>query len=200
MPDLASRVMRLQAAAWAVRRASPQPCALPFALVLMTEEARQPDLVSLVKRLPSAGTAPPVLIVFRHYGLPADMRAVVMRGAREAALARGHLFSVAGDGRAARPGDGAHNRRGGWPVSASVHSLGQARARRVQLRPDLGFVSPVFATASHPGAPSLGAVRAAGLAATTPYPCFALGGLDGASAWRLVGSPFQGIAAVGAWS
>ena len=67
------------------------------------------------------------------------------------------------------------------------------------MSPALALVSPVFPTRSHPGAPALGVARAAALARALPLPAFALGGLDARGAARLRGTPFQGIAVLGAW-
>ena len=195
MDDLAARVTRLQAAAWAVRRAAPRPCALPFALAVMTDEQAHPDLVSLLERLPGA-SGRPILVVFRHHGLPAAERAALAGTAYRTVRAGGHLMVVAGGGRA---GDGAHNAPSRGLVTASVHDLAEGARRRATLAPALGLVSPVLPTASHPGAPALGAARAAAVAARLPYPCFALGGMDAVSARRLVGAPFQGVAALGAF-
>jgi thiamine-phosphate pyrophosphorylase len=47
------------------------------------------------------------------------------------------------------------------------------------------FLSPVFPTASHPGAPALGIVRWAGLAHQAGLPVLALGGVSGVSVGRL---------------
>ena len=205
MDDLTARVMRLQRAAWGVRRAAPVPCALPFALALMTDEAAQPDLVSSVERLPRGA---PVLIVLRHYRTPRAERAALAAAAHRAARARGHALVVAGGG-----GDGGHNARRpgarrpgargrrlgeGGLVSVSVHTLAE-HGRKRGMSPALALVSPVFPTRSHPGAPALGVARAAALARALPLPAFALGGLDARGAARLRGTPFQGIAVLGAW-
>jgi thiamine-phosphate pyrophosphorylase len=69
------------------------------------------------------------------------------------------------------------------------------RARRSGAR--LVFLSPAFATASHPGAPSLGPIRWAALAGRAGIPVLALGGIDGASIRRL-GRKAQGAGAIGA--
>ncbi len=91
-------------------------------------------------------------------------------------------------------------RRGGarWAVvSAAVHGrAGLARARR--LRADFAFVSPAFATASHPGAPGLGPHRWARLAADIPCPAVALGGVTAANAARLPRHRLAALAAIGA--
>ena len=184
--------MRLQRAAWAMRAASPVRSTLPFALALMTDERRQPDLTSLIERLPRC---PPVLIVFRHYGLPPSERRRLALEAYGAARARGQLFVGAGAG---LPGDGAHNARHPGLRTVSVHSLREGRDKSA-LRPHLALVSPVFATDSHPGAEGLGPARSAAIAARLRLPAFALGGMDASSATRLIGTPFTGIAAIGAF-
>lgn len=78
-------------------------------------------------------------------------------------------------------------RRGGAPwavLTLAVHGRAAvARARR--LRADGGFVSPAFPTASHPGAPVLGPLRWAGLAARLGRPAVALGGVAAGTAGRL---------------
>ena len=192
MDDLRAAVMRLQRAAWAVRRGSRVPCRLPFALVLMTDEACQPDPAAAISRLPRM----PALIVFRHYRTPRAERARLAATAKRVARAAGHGFVVAGGG-----GDGGHNARGsGRPalVSVSVHDLAEHAGKR-PLGADLALVSPVFATASHPGARGLGPARAASLAARLPMPSFALGGVTPGTARSLIGTPFQGIATLSGW-
>jgi thiamine-phosphate pyrophosphorylase len=65
---------------------------------------------------------------------------------------------------------------------------------------DAGFLSPVFATESHPSARPLGRMRAVALAQASRLPLFALGGMDPASAATLEGAPFQGFGAIGAFT
>ncbi|WP_051881469.1 thiamine phosphate synthase [Parvularcula oceani] len=168
---------------------------LPFALALFTDEERHPDIVSLMERLPGAGLLPPLLIVFRHYGLRAGDRAVLAHRAAVVARRKGHLFVTA----RGSFGDGAHN---GWSRglrTVSVHGPREGAAKAAALRPHLGFVSPVFPTRSHPGAAALGPARASAIAQRLPYPAFALGGVDDLSTKRLIGTPFCGIAAIGAF-
>jgi thiamine-phosphate pyrophosphorylase len=80
-----------------------------------------------------------------------------------------------------------------WIVTAAAHSLRAVlRARQV----DAVFLSPVFATASHPGAKALSPARAASIAAAARVPVYALGGVTAGNAGRLAPS-FSGIAAIG---
>jgi thiamine-phosphate pyrophosphorylase len=69
------------------------------------------------------------------------------------------------------------------------------------LRAAAALVSPAFATASHPGAPGLGPLRWAALAARAPrgLAVVALGGLTSQTAARLPRCRLAGLAAIGAW-
>lgn len=190
------------------RRLKPAPgrgrAALPR-LWLVSDPVRLPDPRAVAARLPRGA-------------------GVLARGAAPAALAglarlcraRGLRLVVGGDGRAAlRHRAGLHlpdrapargvlaflaARRGGAPfalLTVAVHGrAGLARARR--LAAAAGFVSPAFATASHPGAPALGPLRWARLAAALGRPAVALGGVAGGTAGRLGRRP-AGLAAIGAF-
>jgi len=166
------------------RRGQPLP-----RLWLFSDPARLPDPCAAAARLP-----PGAAVVAR--GLePAVLAAL-------AALARRRRLRllVAGEGRLAlRHGAGLHlpdrygarhllpflrARRRGLLLSAAAHGrAGLARGRR--LSADAVILSPVFPTASHPGAPVLGPFRWAALARRAGRPVLALGGLDAAGAARL---------------
>ncbi len=158
-------------------------------LWLFTDARRLPDPLAAAARLPRGLGG----VVLRHDGV-AD-RAVLGRALARLCRARGLALSVAGDWRlAAALGAGLHLRGGRRPpaaprylhaVTSSAHSVADLRrARRVGA---LAFLSPAFATASHPGAPALGPyrwefmVRRGGLGAA------ALGGIDGRTVRRLPG-------------
>ncbi|MCF6208812.1 MAG: thiamine phosphate synthase [Ghiorsea sp.] len=64
----------------------------------------------------------------------------------------------------------------GFLVSASCHNA-QELTQAEQQGADFCFLSPVFPTQSHPGAPSLGATTFLQLAATVSIPVVALGGI-----------------------
>ena len=64
---------------------------------------------------------------------------------------------------------------------------------------DAVFLSPAFATASHPDARVLGPVRFAALAASVHLPVLALGGIDGDSVQRLAPARVAGVGLIGAW-
>jgi thiamine-phosphate pyrophosphorylase len=79
-----------------------------------------------------------------------------------------------------------------WIITASAHSL---RALMGAYHLDAVFLSPVFATASHPQARPLTPVRAAFIAAQAPVPVYALGGITRRNA-ALLAPAFSGIAAI----
>ena len=79
-----------------------------------------------------------------------------------------------------------------WIITASAHSLG-ALLHAGGL--DGVFLSPVFATTSHRDAQPLTPVRAALIAAQSPVPVYALGGVTARNA-ALLAPAFSGIAAI----
>jgi len=193
--EFRSRVIALSRAAWSLRRASPQPCDLPFALALFTDPVRTPSIERLATELPR--TLPPVAIIFRHDALPPAERLALAAEVRREVQARGHLFLMA---RGTLPGaDGTHALGHGPGLRTfPAHSFAEAR-RAEQRRADALFVSPVMPTESHPGERVLGPVRAARLAAAAQCPCLALGGIDERSVRALHGSALQGFGAIGAF-
>ena len=64
---------------------------------------------------------------------------------------------------------------------------------------DAVFVSPVFATRSHPGARGLGVVRFGLLVRGCPVPVVALGGMDARRFRRVRGLGAYGWAGIDAW-
>ncbi|WP_240790105.1 thiamine phosphate synthase [Roseomonas sp. HF4] len=174
------------------------------ALWLFSDPTRLPDPTTAAARLPRGA-------------------GVVARGAAPAVLAalaplarrRGLVLLVAADGRAAlaaraglhlperRPVRGLLPfllaRRAGAPfavlaLAAHGGAAGAARARR--LAPDLAFLSPIFPTASHPGAAALGPLRWLAAARALPVPAAALGGIAAVTAPR-VPRGTAGLAAIG---
>lgn len=171
----------------------------------MTDPGRTPDPVAAAADLPRGS-----IVILRHYG---DSR----RGALARALVRfgrprGIRILIAGDSRLAlRVGaDGVHVpefmvkrgfpcwalwRRPGWIVTAAAHSWGAVlRAKRASV--DAILLAPVFPTASHPKARSLGAIAFAKMARRSPLPVYALGGMTSSRAKRLAGSRAAGIAGI----
>ena len=154
---------------------------------LMTDE-RIGDLLGAVRRLPRGAG-----VVFRHYATPAGERRRLWRAVRRIARARGLVLVRAGA--EPLPGEmGVYGRASGdgvrtWPAHDRREALAGKRAGAEAL-----FVSPVFATRSHPGAAALGARRARAIGAGLGMPLVALGGVDARRFRSLRG--FAGWAAI----
>ena len=162
---------------------------------LMTDERQGDGLLAAIERLPrDAG------IVFRHYSLPEPERRALFEQVKAAARRRGLTLLLAGPSAQARAwgADGSHGGgHGGGLRTASAHKLREIRAAERAGAAAL-FLSPVYATRSHPGARHLGPARFALLARRTKLPVIALGGMDAARAKRLRGA--YGWAGIDAWA
>jgi thiamine-phosphate pyrophosphorylase len=156
-------------------------------LFLFTDATRLADPLPAVARLPVGLCG----VVFRHDGVPD--RAALGRQLARICRARRLMLVVAGDPHLAwtlRAGE--HLRGGrnlgirricGFPATSSAHGPADlVRARRAGA---LAFLSPVFTTASHHEAQTLGPLRFGALAGRSGGPCLALGGVTGANARRL---------------
>jgi thiamine-phosphate pyrophosphorylase len=185
---------------WAHAVAARQGADRPV-LWLFTDSRRLPDPRLAASRLPKGLAG----IVLRHDGDP--HRAALGQALARICRARRLALVVAGDVRLARSlHAGVHLRAGHWPgplrvrrrmVTSSAHNAAElARARRAGA--DLAFLSPVFATASHPGARALGPLRWARLARCAGVPVAALGGIDAGSLRRLPSRHCRAIGAIGA--
>jgi len=160
---------------------------------LMTDERMGDALWEALARLPRGSG-----VVFRHYGLPrAERRALFERVARVAR--RRGLVLVAGGESPGRGAAGRHGRRGPglvtWPAHAPAEAIRGLRAGAHAL-----FVSPVFATRSHPGARTLGRVRLGLMLRGIDAPVIALGGMDARRAASLRALGIHGWAAIDAWT
>lgn len=162
-------------------------------LWLFTDSVRLPDPLPAVRALP-AGLAG---VVLRHDAHPA--RAALGRALAAICRRRRLALVVAGDVRlAAALGAGIHLRAGRWPgrhrprlrrgawVTSSAHGVAELR-RAARAGAHVAMLSPAFPTASHAGAPGLGATRWSGLACRAPLPVVALGGIAGRNIRRLGG-------------
>ncbi len=164
-------------------------------LWLMTDERMGQGLWRAIRRLPRGAG-----VVFRHHATPMAERRRLFARLRRVARGRGLVLVRAG-GVALRGEMGVHGRGstgpgGGGLVTWPVHDRHEARAAR-RARADVAFVSPVFVTRSHLGAPALGVRRAAALARGLPMVRIALGGMDARRFRRMHG--FDGWAAIDAW-
>jgi thiamine-phosphate pyrophosphorylase len=163
-------------------------------LVLFTDDSGR-DWSAAARRLPR-GSA----VVIRAHDAQARARLF-----EDLSPLEGLKLLIADDPALARAADGLHLperrapeaahwrvRHPDWIITASAHSL---RALMTLSHVDAAFLSPVFATTSHPGAPTLNPLRAAFIAAASPVPVYALGGVNSRNATRLAPA-FAGIAAI----
>jgi thiamine-phosphate pyrophosphorylase len=203
-------------------RAPPPPLAAAARRFRVRPPAPRLWLVSDPVRLPDPRVAAALLPPGGAAVLARGLAPAVLAGLATLARRRRLVLVIAGDGRLAlrhraglhladrpggtrhllpflraRRGGGRHRRRWPMPLSVAAHGrAGIARARR--LGADAVLLSPVFPTASHPGAPALGPWRWAALARRAGVAAVvALGGMDGRNARRLPRWA-GGVAAIGA--
>jgi thiamine-phosphate pyrophosphorylase len=193
----------------ATRAPGRKPCLLPDRW-LLTDARRLADPLPAAARLPRGGG-----VILRHYEWPRGKRLALALALARLCRRRGLLLLVAGDaGLALAAGaDGVHlpeglshlaaglrRRRRDWIVTQAAHGAG-AVAWAVPATVDAVLISPVFPTASHPGASGLGVLRFAALAVQAGgrgLAVYALGGVTAANAGRLHGLPLAGLAGIGA--
>jgi thiamine-phosphate pyrophosphorylase len=164
---------------------------------LVTDERQGNRLLPAVEGLPSGAG-----ILFRHYSLALQDRRQLFDSLAALARPRNIMLLVAGEAELAEQwgADGWHGWGGGGGLhSKSVHDLRELRRAESQGAALL-FVSPVFATRSHPGAPFLGPRRFAALVARARRPIIALGGVTPSNAGKLVRLGAHGWAGVDAWT
>jgi thiamine-phosphate pyrophosphorylase len=171
------------------------------ALVLMTDDERLPDPLAAARALPRGS-----MVILR--ARQKSHRAKLATELRRITRAAGNKLLIANDADlAARIGaDGIHLSESDaaqaahwralhprWIVTAAAHTA------RATCRPalDAVFLSPVFATQSHPESRSLGAMRLRCVAQMAPLPVYALGGIDSGTAGRLADAALIGLAAIG---
>ena len=146
-------------------------------LWLFTDERLGERLHAAVGRLPRGAG-----IVFRHYSMAAPERRALFGTLSRIALRRGLMLLLAGPAAQARAwgADGSYDRsRGTGLRGAPVHDLAGIRAAE-RAGANLLFLSPVFATRSHPDAIPLGPQAFSRLAHRTRLPVIALGGMNAA--------------------
>jgi thiamine-phosphate pyrophosphorylase len=154
---------------------------------LVSDARNDARLEAILRRLPPGSG-----LIFRHYHLPERQRRARWEELRRLCRARGVLAVLASTPAQARRwrADGAYgllrNLAGGPPMLrlATAHGLrelGQAARHGA----DAALLSPVYPTRSHPGAPGLGPMRFRALAARSPLPVLALGGMNRARARHL---------------
>jgi thiamine-phosphate pyrophosphorylase len=168
----------------------------------ITDPDRTPDPVAVAGRLPRGAG-----VIFRSFGRAgAEAVAVALM---ETARRRGLLLLIGADvGLARKVGAaGVHlperdlwrapelrRRHPGWLLTGAAHSAAALR-RAQRAGVDGALLSAVFPSSSPSAGRPIGVVRLAALVRTTETPVFALGGVNGATAGRLVGTGVSGFAA-----
>jgi len=162
----------------------------------MTDDERLPDPVRAARALPRGS-----LVIIRARdakrrralaeALSAQTNGFILLAADDPALAN-HLHGLHLP--EARAREAAHWRavRPGWVITVAAHSALALRAPYA----DAVLLSPVFATRSHPGAPTLTPARSRMMARASLVPVLALGGVNARNSGLLTG--FSGIAAIDA--
>jgi thiamine-phosphate pyrophosphorylase len=145
-------------------------------LWLMTDERQGELLWEALERLPKGSG-----VVFRHYSLAPSERRELFERVRRVARRRRLLLLPGG--------------RGNGPT-ASAHNLRELKTAE-RSGAALVFLSPAFATRSHPGTRPLGPVRFGLIARQARVPVIALGGVDARKARRL--PHIYGWAGIDAW-
>lgn len=138
-------------------------------------------------------------VVFRHYHLDNGARRARFAQVKAAADAKRHAVILSGDaalamqwGAAGVYGPSARlGPQGGLLRLATAHDAAEIAAAN-DARASGVFLSPVFPTHTHPGAPALGADEFHRLAGTSKVPVIALGGMNAVRAaalrWRRWGA------------
>lgn len=164
------------------------PRGQPLPLLWLLSDARNDAaLDAALARLPHGSG-----FVFRHYHLDPAARRARFDPLAKRARASGHLVVLAGDAERAHTweADGVYGpvARLGSPGSlmrlATAHDGDELQAANA-AGVDGVFLSPVFATRSHPGAETLGASGFHALARLSAAPVVALGGMTEARAREL---------------
>lgn len=174
---------------------------------LFTDQFRLADPSPLLDRLPKGAAIvlrhsdQTKLIALAHQIVPAAHRLrlkVLLAGDVRLALRLGCDGVHLSQARARRGPPHPAVTKPGFIITAAAHDAMSVQ-RAAQAGACVVMLSPVFATESHRGGKSLGAVRFARLAAISPRPVIALGGVTAQGAKRLNLGPAYGVAAIGAW-
>lgn len=150
----------------------------------MTDPRLGTALIPAIRALP-----PGAGVVFRHYDLPRSERHRLFLAVRRLARARRLRISAAGG----MPGAGSHG--GQRALTHAAHDRREA-IRGMRAGAAWLFVSPIFATRSHPGARPLGVRRAVGIGRGLGTQRIALGGMTGKRWLAIRHHGFDGWAAI----
>ena len=184
---------------WALRVKSRNERADIPPLWYFTDAGRGGDPCAVAARLPRGLCG----VVLRHDDDPD--RPHIARSLARICRARGNRLVIAGDAGLAHSLRAGLHLRGGKPVrrdfsgliTSSAHNPAEIR-RALRAGATLLFISPLFATQSHPGAAGLGLLRWMRLAARNAGISMALGGVDAKRLRQLKSPRIAGLGAIGA--
>ena len=153
----------------------------PLPLIWLLSDARNDArLEEALCRLPPGSG-----FVYRHYHLAERERRARYIALYDRAKRRGHTVVLAGDEGWCSDGTYGSVRRGDTGLFlATAHDAAELGAA-ARAGADAVFLSPVFATASHPAAPTLGREHFLCLANRSDIPVIALGGMTAERAREL---------------
>jgi len=169
----------------------------------VTDPERTPDPLAIARRLPKGAG-----VIFRHFGRRGAE--TVARALSDVALQRGLRLLIGADAELAIRvrADGVHlperdlslasglkAAHPDWIVTAAAHSRAGAR-RALRLGADAVLVSAVFQSLSSSAGEPLGRRALARIARSAGGPVYALGGVNDATARRLLKTGVAGLAAV----
>lgn len=173
------------------------------ALVFMTDRTAIPDPITIIKHFPK-----PVLVIIRDYDHPD--RYEYTKQIAAICQTYHHPYLVANNVQLAQTikANGVHlseytvkqathikKRYPNWVITSSVHN--QQTLNAAQRYPlDLIFISPIFATQSHPHKTTLGFIKLQELARKSIIPSYALGGINNENCHLLNNSLVSGIAGI----
>lgn len=171
---------------------------LPSVWLVTDERVSSEALLASAARLPKGRGG----ILFRHYRTAAGERRALFDRMARVARGRRLVLLLAGSARqaAAWGADGWHGPRAARAARSMLHSMAVHDARELRgaerAGADFVFLSPLFATRSHPGGRMLGRVGFAALAHRARVPVFALGGVRADHRRMLMGLGASGWAAI----
>jgi len=200
MESLRARSVKLAAAARSLKRHA--KISAPFSLAFLTDRIRALHPEIIARAMPK-GTA----IILRDYDWPE--RKALARRLKAICQRRGLYLLIAADLDLAEAvnADGVHfpswfKARRTIPASmimtVACHNE-QDLTQAGECGADLALLSPVYPTASHPGAHTLGPAKFKALSLSAHIPVMALGGVHEENAAALMGPNTIGLAAISAF-
>ena len=182
-------------------------CGVNFSAVFFTDRKRCADLSLAIKKLPKNSA-----VIFREYDLDEAAREKLAQEIIAICRGRNHKILIGKNVALARKlrADGIHfsdndilplavfNRQN-WPrefiFSFACHNF-LSVLKSQQLKVDLLFVSPIFATKSHPNIAPLGLMQLSKIIRASKVPVFALGGVNEKNIHTLERLGAQGFGAI----